>query len=183
MHRRKTKRGPPRACNDERLFGGDRPRANEEHGDGWHPGSFSARPFAGSTSTASLDRRRRRDVRISIPRRARPGDEGCSVAFRVGARSDIASDSSSRDRRPACRASVVATRSASDEKSRRNAGFPTRLAFSMASRATVDLESPVSAAPRHSVLRLRSNRGSVARPRGRGGRGSFSRQGRCPRWK
>lgn len=152
-----------------------RPARGRANGDGWHPGSQAVWPFAGSTH-AGEPRPKARRVSCGSPSHDAgvSGDEGCSAVSRVGARSDVASDSSPRAVGPRSRA--VAAR-----RSPRNAA---RILGVRASRKRrpdrvgnhAAREPGVRQAPRHSAFRLTTDHGSVARPRGRGGRGS------CFRW-
>lgn len=103
-------------------------------------------------------------------------DEGCSAVFsrRGSIRRRVGFLPSGPPAR--VRAAIVARRSSSGSKSTAKRGFSRGSHSRAAAWATMHLESPVSGSDRHSMVYLRANDGSAARPRGRGGRG------RCFRW-
>jgi len=157
-----------------------RPARGRANDDVWHPGSSAVRPFAGSAFVGGS-----RSVACKTTWRSPShvdcvsGDEGCSAVFETGL------DSTSRripllgavgPRKPA----VVA---------RRSSRSAARILGVRASRKRrshrigngAAREPSVRQAPRHSVAHRKMNGGSVARPRGRGGRGSRFLQSQCPR--
>lgn len=152
-----------------------RPARGRANDDVWHPGSSAVRPFAGS-GHAGEPRPRARRVSCGSPSHDAgvSGDEGCSAVLEQGL------DPTSR-RIPRLGAVGPRSRAVAARRSPRNAA---RILGVRASRKRrpdrvgdhAAREPGVRQAPRHSAFRLTTDHGSVARPRGRGGRGS------CFRW-
>jgi hypothetical protein len=148
-----------------------RPARGRANDDVWHPGSPAVRPFAGpafADESRSVARRRRGDLHPTTT--AFPVTKGARRCSRRG----------SIRRRVEFLFSVPSARA--NQRSSQGGRHGARLAFSGYGRRASAVrhrtgnraarEPSVRQAPRHSVFHRKVNRGSVARPRGRGVRGS-----------